>query len=73
MIKCCLVGMLTHPVTSSKKIFGKRARKTPVSLKLLGREALRGGVHAAILLSCETDSPMGQAHGGLYAEECDSY
>ncbi len=28
---------------------------------------------AAILFSCEPDSPMGRAHGGLYAEECDSY
>ncbi len=35
--------------------------------------AFTAGVRAAILLSCETDSPMGQAHGGLYAEECDSY
>ncbi len=31
-----------------------------------------GGVRAAILLSCEPDSPMGQAHGGLYAQECDT-
>ncbi len=29
---------------------------------------LLGGVRAAILLSCETDSPMGRAHGGLYAD-----
>ncbi len=34
---------------------------------------LLGGRRAAILLRCETDSPMGRAHGGLYAEECDSY
>ncbi len=27
----------------------------------------------ATVLSGETDSPMGQAHGGLYAEEGDSY
>ncbi len=23
-------------------------------------------------ISCETDSPMGRAHGGLYAKECDT-
>ncbi len=54
-------------------------RACPVGTKVsqaTGQPSARpepGGVHAAILLSCETDSPMGRAHGGLYAEECDSY
>ncbi len=58
-------------------LIAETSSKTERSLKLgpadqwLSR--LLGGVRAAILLSCETDSPMGRAHGGLYAEECDSY
>ncbi len=60
---------MDHALKSIELLRGGSARRVAdprfVELRpadqLLSR--LLGGVRAAILLSCETDSPMGQAHG----------